>query len=91
MSATGRNDPCPCGSGRKFKQCCLRARDADDAARMRLRTTEGVLVPALFAYAAGEFGGDFFAEAWEEFRGSIRRWFHPGQAAKLDWAHDREL
>lgn len=21
---TGRNDPCPCGSGRKFKRCCLR-------------------------------------------------------------------
>ena len=21
---TGRNDPCPCGSGRKFKKCCLR-------------------------------------------------------------------
>jgi hypothetical protein len=20
----GRNDPCPCGSGRKFKKCCLR-------------------------------------------------------------------
>lgn len=20
----GRNDPCPCGSGRKFKQCCAR-------------------------------------------------------------------
>jgi preprotein translocase subunit SecA len=20
---TGRNDPCPCGSGRKFKQCCI--------------------------------------------------------------------
>lgn len=20
----GRNDPCPCGSGRKFKQCCGR-------------------------------------------------------------------
>jgi uncharacterized protein YecA (UPF0149 family) len=19
----GRNDPCPCGSGKKFKQCCL--------------------------------------------------------------------
>jgi len=19
---TGRNDPCPCGSGRKFKRCC---------------------------------------------------------------------
>lgn len=22
---TGRNDPCPCGSGRKFKKCCLSA------------------------------------------------------------------
>lgn len=22
---TGRNDPCPCGSGRKFKQCCGKA------------------------------------------------------------------
>ena len=20
---TGRNEPCPCGSGKKFKQCCL--------------------------------------------------------------------
>jgi SEC-C motif-containing protein len=22
---TGRNDPCPCGSGKKFKKCCGRA------------------------------------------------------------------
>jgi len=21
----GRNEPCPCGSGRKFKQCCLKS------------------------------------------------------------------
>ena len=21
---TGRNDPCPCGSGKKYKQCCMR-------------------------------------------------------------------
>lgn len=21
----GRNDPCPCGSGKKYKQCCLTA------------------------------------------------------------------
>jgi len=20
---TGRNDPCPCGSGKKYKKCCL--------------------------------------------------------------------
>lgn len=22
----GRNDPCPCGSGKKFKQCCGKAK-----------------------------------------------------------------
>jgi SWIM/SEC-C metal-binding protein len=24
-SAVGRNAPCPCGSGRKYKKCCLAA------------------------------------------------------------------
>jgi tetratricopeptide (TPR) repeat protein len=23
MARTGRNDPCPCGSGNKYKRCCL--------------------------------------------------------------------
>lgn len=23
----GRNDPCPCGSGRKYKQCCADKQD----------------------------------------------------------------
>ena len=23
MTAIGRNDPCPCGSGKKYKKCCL--------------------------------------------------------------------
>jgi hypothetical protein len=22
MTKTGRNDPCPCGSGKKYKKCC---------------------------------------------------------------------
>jgi hypothetical protein len=25
MTKPGRNDPCPCGSGKKYKQCCLKA------------------------------------------------------------------
>ncbi|HEY4175844.1 MAG TPA: tetratricopeptide repeat protein [Kofleriaceae bacterium] len=31
MTKVGRNHPCPCGSGKKYKQCCL---DADEAARI---------------------------------------------------------
>jgi preprotein translocase subunit SecA len=26
----GRNDPCPCGSGKKFKACCMRKQSAVD-------------------------------------------------------------
>jgi hypothetical protein len=28
----GRNEPCPCGSGRKYKQCCLEKDEAKDRA-----------------------------------------------------------
>jgi hypothetical protein len=34
----GRNDPCPCGSGKKYKKCCL---DADEAARPRVAEANG--------------------------------------------------
>ena len=27
MPRTGRNDPCPCGSGKKFKHCCASKTD----------------------------------------------------------------
>ncbi len=23
MSKIGRNEPCPCGSGKKYKKCCI--------------------------------------------------------------------
>jgi SEC-C motif-containing protein len=29
MAKVGRNDPCPCGSGRKFKKCCIGLRIVD--------------------------------------------------------------
>ena len=35
----GRNDPCPCGSGKKYKRCCL-PRDEQAAARERLAVAQ---------------------------------------------------
>ncbi len=35
MAKTGRNDPCPCGSGRKYKVCCLKK--DEDAERERFK------------------------------------------------------
>jgi uncharacterized protein YecA (UPF0149 family) len=29
FKGVGRNDPCPCGSGKKFKRCCLERQAAN--------------------------------------------------------------
>ncbi|TAJ83675.1 MAG: tetratricopeptide repeat protein [Gallionellaceae bacterium] len=34
MSKTGRNDPCPCGSGKKYKQCCMHKDSAPASANL---------------------------------------------------------
>jgi tetratricopeptide (TPR) repeat protein len=34
MAKTGRNDPCPCGSGNKYKKCCLTNDEAADRERL---------------------------------------------------------
>ncbi|HUS69701.1 MAG TPA: SEC-C domain-containing protein [Anaerolineae bacterium] len=34
MTKTGRNDPCPCGSGKKYKHCCLRQETAGKSEAM---------------------------------------------------------
>ncbi len=35
---TGRNEPCPCGSGKKFKQCCLRKEEEAEREAMAVLT-----------------------------------------------------
>jgi tetratricopeptide (TPR) repeat protein len=36
VTQVGRNDRCPCGSGKKYKKCCLLAHDAQVRERLRL-------------------------------------------------------
>jgi hypothetical protein len=49
--APGRNDPCPCGSGKKYKQCCLAK---DEATAREARAKAAAEAPA---EAAAEPGG----------------------------------
>ena len=42
MPKTGRNDPCPCGSGQKYKRCCLQKDQAANGAALALATTTKV-------------------------------------------------
>lgn len=42
----GRNDPCPCGSGKKYKNCCMsKEKPAGSAARKKL-TAKWINAPA---------------------------------------------
>ena len=62
MLKVGRNQPCPCGSGLKYKRCCLRWQ-ADDQRLYRLREKlRGQLL--LFAEGRGE---ELIDEAWRDF------------------------
>ena len=67
----GRNDPCPCGSGRKFKQCCLLKAEpipADELLWRRVRRAIDPLPRELMREAQRHFGETGLAEAWHEFQ-----------------------
>ena len=81
MAKTGRNDPCPCGSGKKYKQCCL-ARD--EAAAATARAAQPVAAPArrpkfVNLFQQGDRGVDELTEASNAVVGLVR-------AGKLDEA-----
>jgi tetratricopeptide (TPR) repeat protein len=40
MAQVGRNDPCPCGSGNKYKRCCLAKDEAAEHARLQRAALE---------------------------------------------------
>jgi hypothetical protein len=66
----GRNDPCPCGSGKKYKRCCLSSTWAQptslDTPWGRQREASDRLTPALLKLARREFEEDLLL-AWADF------------------------
>jgi hypothetical protein len=63
----GRNEPCPCGSGRKYKHCCLRMSEQTDFVWRQLRAAEGRLVPELLKVGLDECGPGLLGAALDEF------------------------
>ncbi len=67
---TGRNDPCPCGSGKKYKQCCLKTQQAqpgDDFLWRRIRRAIEGSPAQLASFGSSHFGQEAMLEAWDEF------------------------
>lgn len=64
----GRNDPCPCGSGTKYKKCCLaKAKAVDTSPRERLQRVHDKLVMELLKVAKSTLGPEGIQAAWDEF------------------------
>jgi tetratricopeptide (TPR) repeat protein len=55
----GRNDPCPCGSGKKYKACCFQ-----DEAKFHARSASALPVWLQYAQQAAAQGDFQNAEAW---------------------------
>lgn len=80
-SPPGRNAPCPCGSGRKYKKCCLLAEQAagNDLAPRLLNQCSEQATHALLAHARRVHGPSVMARAWQCFTASEE---------EVEWPHD---
>jgi tetratricopeptide (TPR) repeat protein len=94
MAKPGRNDPCPCGSGNKYKKCCLpkeelierrqlaeaEARRAEHAAARRLELRE------MRTAIAARLAGQAQADDKDELTVASHAVVHLVKAGKLDAA-----
>jgi len=67
MTNPGRNDPCPCGSGKKYKTCCLASTESTEFRYRRLRQIHAEVIPRLTDFVLDNFDREFFEEAWQDF------------------------
>jgi tetratricopeptide (TPR) repeat protein len=94
MAKPGRNDPCPCGSGNKYKKCCL-AKDeaaerdglAEAQAQRESQAAERRLeVKQLKSALAARLAGADHADGGDELTGASNAVVDMVKAGKLDEA-----
>jgi len=86
--STGRNEPCPCGSGRKYKKCCLNtAPDPINYMKQKLDRFHNRVVGELLRHAAKTFDPEAIDEAAAEFL----CWPDEEDAAEMDLADHETL
>jgi hypothetical protein len=57
MAKIGRNEPCPCGSGRKYKKCCeTKGQHGGTRGRVMLFVVGGAVIAAILAGIASFTG-----------------------------------
>jgi hypothetical protein len=92
MATANRNDPCPCGSGKKYKKCCAIKQTADEQSNDSHRESIG-LKPAIRMKGGVMFdpesrGYIAIVHSWDnaECRGEPTEWRDPRVFASEDAA-----
>ena len=70
MQKPGRNDPCLCGSGKKYKHCCMNAQPAEPPEELRWRRVRRAIegmADILLRFGRTRYGPTMLVEAWETF------------------------
>lgn len=79
----GRNDPCPCGSGKKYKRCCLQQQSATYSLWAQQRDESDELTRAMIRYVRDNHE-DLALDAWEDFHlGKVTR--------RFSWTADEQM
>jgi hypothetical protein len=69
MATVGRNEPCPCGSGKKYKKCCLAKDSAIDLDTLRADRAEEGLRGEILKFATGDRFTDEMPVAYMAYMG----------------------
>ena len=87
MPRPGRNDPCPCGSGKKFKQCCASKKDRSSRRSSRCSS------PAWFwrSSSLSRTRGGRRARAWCGRRNTGTITMHPGAKSRASARRSRSF
>ncbi|MBI4831488.1 MAG: SEC-C domain-containing protein [Candidatus Lindowbacteria bacterium] len=67
MTTVGRNEPCPCGSGKKYKKCCMLKESAVDLNEYRQKRSEESLRSEILRFATGERFKEEMVEAFRKY------------------------
>ncbi len=83
MAKIGRNSPCPCGSGRKYKKCCALKRtpveQSDDSSIKHKGLKPAIRMKGGIGYDPVAHGYVAIVHSWdnEECRGEPEEWRDP--------------
>jgi len=83
MAKTGRNDPCPCGSGQKYKRCCL---TRDEAAERAAAAEQAAALLAHEAELVHAFAGLADDDGLAEASNRVVDLIHAGQLDEAERA-----